>query len=79
MYPIIGWYEKKLKEITDEYLDGQNCTSSTVSSCPWYTPLGPTVGLPELFTLPALVGCLPLEFGVDETGDFDNDSDRDEI
>jgi len=29
----------------ENYLVGQNCTSSTVSSCPLNVPLGPTDGL----------------------------------
>lgn len=32
------------------YLDGQNCTSSTVSSCPWKTPRGPIEESSAAFT-----------------------------
>ena len=45
-----------------KYLEGQNWTSSTVSSCPWNTPLawitGLSVGLssdPPLFVIPGCV------------------------
>jgi len=35
------------------YLDGQNATSSTVSSCPWYIPRGPTEGPSVALSLPS--------------------------
>lgn len=36
------------------YLEGQNCTSSTVSSCPWNIPRGPTDGLSAGLSVPSL-------------------------
>lgn len=74
---MLGLNIMKLMQIAKkEYLDGQNCTSSTVSSWPWYTPLGSTVGLSEFFRLPDLADGLPL--GVDKARDFD-DSAREEM